>query len=250
MNLELQVSTPWPGQKVPWLLVQEPGRPSACWSPLMSDMAECSALNSAAWRRTGLVTLLIPHTVRSRHRQRDRMAWVNSSLLPPSPSVPACRADSQLSDRDSLINKVKGTGIRELRRPGLEFGPKKQSGREHAERSSCRRRAIETGGREELGENNEKTERREKERVIWETEGKGSINIHRLPALPKYFITSSCLMLRRLTREPPTHRRAHTHTHTNKHTQTHSQQHKLTPIKMDTCTHHHKAMFTNPHASE
>lgn len=68
-----------------------------------------------------------------------------------------------------------------------------------------------------------KRNRREKEKEIWETEGKGSINIHRLPVLPKYFITSSCLMLRRLTREPPN---SGTHMHTPKHTL----------IKMDLCT--------------
>lgn len=79
----------------------------------------------------------------------------------------------------------------------------------------------------------------EKERDIWETEGKGSINIHKLPVLPKYFITSSCLMLRRLTREPPPPTQTHTCTHQ-----------KPTQIKMDLFAHHHKATLTSPHSSE
>lgn len=45
--------------------------------------------------------------------------------------------------------------------------------------------------------------KQEKKREIWETVGKSSINIHRLPVLLKYFITSSCLMLRIITRDPP-----------------------------------------------
>lgn len=41
--------------------VQEPAGTSACWSIFLSNMAECSVVNSAARWHKALVTLLIPH---------------------------------------------------------------------------------------------------------------------------------------------------------------------------------------------